>query len=157
MYVFFLPWMWENMKKASRDWTNQKEQSQEELVLEESLCFWRRWQCGQRCVVVVTVSREGAADGKLPEMHRMTLTCRGPIEEGYPWNKTCCALWMWAALGLLSVALEDGIVMQWIWVKAAHSSVGLRSFLATCTVAYEATTMEHGISSPLGRLSPENT
>lgn len=111
-FFFFLSWMWENIGKASRDWTNQREQSEKDLVLEELLCFWQRWQYDQRCVVVFTVYKEGAADGKLLEMLMM---CRGPGEEGYPWNNTCCALWM-----------HEAALVSFQWpLKAACNAINL--------------------------------
>lgn len=147
--------MWENMGKASRDWTNQREQSQEELVLEESQCFWWRWQCGQRCGVVFAVYREGAADGNLPEMHRMTLMCRGQVRRDIP-EIRCAAL--------CECVRQPWVPFQWslkvaLWwdefgpKQPIHLLVCGASW-PDCLVPCEASTMEHGISSHLGRLGP---
>lgn len=113
--VFFSP-------ECERIWERQEETEQTRGSKVKRSWLWKSCSvfvggdCGQNRGIVFTIYREGAADGKLPEMHRMTLMCRGPSEERYPWNKTCCALWMCeAALGPISMALEGSIVMRWIW------------------------------------------
>lgn len=74
--------MWENMRKASRDWRNQRERSQEERVLEESRSFSQWWQFVQRCGAVLTVYREEQADGRLPGMHRRAWILGEEAEQG---------------------------------------------------------------------------
>ena len=73
--------MWENMGKASRE--------TEKNRVKPSRAGFGRVQVfltddKQTSGGTFTICREGAADGKLPEMHRMALIFREPSEEGCP-------------------------------------------------------------------------
>lgn len=96
--------MWENMRKASRDWRNQRERSQEERVLEESRSFSQWWQFVQRCGAVLTVYREEQADGRLPGMHRRAWILREEAEQGGRFLKqdTLCSMNVWISLVVVS-------------------------------------------------------
>lgn len=143
--------MWGNMGKARRDWRNQRGQSQLETVLEESWCFWRWWQCFQRCGRGLSVYRAEAADGQLPEMHRMAGIFRGQSREGDSWNKMCCAPWTCeAALCPFQWSgLEGIIVMQWIQVPQSSSFICCWSAVSLCrTVQYCARPVPWSVEFP---------
>ena len=87
------------MGKASRNWRNQREQSQEERVLEVSWCFLQWWQFVQRCGAVLTVYRE-QAEGRFPGMHRRAWILGEEAEQGRRFLKqdALCSVNVWISL-----------------------------------------------------------
>ena len=100
MWFSFFSWMWENMRKASRYWRNQRERIQEESVWEESRSFLQWWQFVQRCVAALSVYREEQADGRLPGMHRRAWILGEEAEQGGRFLKqdTLCSMNVWISL-----------------------------------------------------------
>lgn len=157
MGFFFLFWMWGNLGKASRVEETRK-QKQEEMVLEESWCFWQWWQCSQSCGATFTVSREETADEKFPGMLKMALMLRGQALSDIL-DTRHAVLWEW---------VWDSPVFRFSgpWrhhcdvMNVGQSKQPIHLLLVCgvslpyCTVLYQASTVEYGISSHLWRLRP---